>query len=216
MNREFDLIIFDWDGTLMDSVAKIVRCFQASMKDLNIQSPGENEIRNIIGLGLTESLEILIPDSTESVRNAVIDSYRYHFLEQDKTDMPFFEGVESGLPVLQDNGYKLAVATGKNRKGLDRLLDLHNLKNFFNATRCSDESISKPHPQMIHDILEITKIDAGRALMVGDTTYDMEMARNANIECVAVNYGVHDCHQLRSFQPKACLASFSEVMDWLI
>lgn len=216
MSREFDLIIFDWDGTLMDSVTKIVRCFQAAMKDLNIVAPDELEIRNIIGLGLEEALNVLLPGHTSLEKRLVIDLYREHFLERDKTAMPFFNGVESGLPLLQAHGYQLAIATGKNRKGLDRLLYNHNFEKYFTATRCSDESCSKPHPQMLNDILEITKVDPARAIMIGDTTYDMEMARNANVECMAVNYGVHDCEQLLSYRPKDCLGSFPELMNWLI
>lgn len=215
MNREFDLIIFDWDGTLMDSVAKIVRCFQAAMMDLNIPSPDEIDIRNIIGLGMDEALSVLLPAHTSQEKKSVIEMYREHFLERDKTAMPFFNGVESGLSQLQAHGYQLAVATGKNRKGLDRLLYNHNFEKYFTVTRCSDESNSKPHPQMLNDILEITKIDPERAIMVGDTTYDMEMARNANIECMAVDYGVHDCEQLRSYKPKDCLGSFPELVNWL-
>lgn len=215
MNREFDLIIFDWDGTLMDSVAKIVRCFQEAMNELNISSPSVDEIRNIIGLGMEEAMNILLPNHSSAEKNKVIDVYRDHFLERDKTDMPFFSGVESGLQQLQSHGYQLAVATGKNRKGLDRLLGLHDFDKYFTATRCSDESCSKPNPKMIHDLLSQTKIAPEKAIMIGDSTYDMEMACNAKIECIAVNYGVHDCQQLKQYKPKDCLDSFSDVMNWL-
>lgn len=216
MNREFDLIIFDWDGTLMDSIAKIVRCFQAAMDDLNITAPSEVAIRNIIGLGMEEALGVLLPKHSHQEKRKVINVYREHFLERDTTSMPFFSGVESGLPQLQAHGYQLAVATGKNRQGLDRLLGLHSFEKYFTTTRCSDESHSKPHPQMINDILAATNTSPARAIMIGDSTYDMEMARNANIECMAVNYGAHDCEQLRSYQPKDCLTSFPELMNWLL
>ncbi len=215
MNREFDLVIFDWDGTLMDSVAKIVRCFMAAMADANIRPPEESDIRNIIGLGLAEAMAVLLPNSSDQEKSKVIDLYREHFLIHDETEMPFFEGVETGLSQLQDSGYQLAVATGKNRVGLDRLLNLHDFEKYFTATRCSDETSSKPNPQMLNEILASTNVRPDRAIMVGDTTYDMEMAQNADVARIAVSYGVHECPRLLAYQPRDCLKTFPDVLKWL-
>ncbi len=216
MKREFDLVIFDWDGTLMDSVAKIVRCFIAAMEDANIPPPEESDIRNIIGLGLMESMAVLMPGSSDQEKLKVIDLYRDHFLIHDETEMPFFEGVETGLLQLQDNGYQLAVATGKNRVGLDRLLNLHDFEKYFTATRCSDETSSKPDPQMLNELLAITNVRPDRAIMIGDSTYDMEMACNADVACMAVSYGAHECDKLLAYQPRDCLKTFPDLLKWLM
>ncbi len=215
MNARYDLIVFDWDGTLMDSERKIVRCMSAAAADLGIADPGADAIRQIIGLGLDEAMEQLFPQAPSALRQSLTQRYREHFLGLDQTDMPLFAGVEEGLPRLAQEGFLLAVATGKARRGLDRVLDQTGTRRYFAATRCADESFSKPHPKMLEDILEQTGVSRDRALMVGDTTYDMLMARNAGVPALAVSYGVHTRAQLLECTPLGCVDSFSEVCQWI-
>jgi phosphoglycolate phosphatase len=215
MNRLFDLIVFDWDGTLMDSEAKIVRCMQAAAAESGIADPGPAAIRNIIGLGLNEAIQALFPEQTATRRADLVEAYRRHFLELDATDMPLFPGVTHGLTQLEQQGYLLAIATGKARRGLNRVLDETGMRHLFVSSRCADEAYSKPHPQMLEDILVHTGVDAGRALMVGDTVYDMEMARSAKVAGLAVSYGVHARERLLDCGALACLDSFPEVCAWV-
>jgi phosphoglycolate phosphatase len=215
MNRQFDLIVFDWDGTLMDSEAKIVRCMQAAAVDVGIPDPGVNAIRDIIGLGLKEAMQVLFPEYTSAHQGELVERYRQHFLELDHTGMPLFPGVTQGLAQLTEQGYLLAIATGKARRGLNRVLDETGMRHLFTSSRCADEAFSKPHPKMLEDILDETGVDAGRALMVGDTVYDMEMARNAKVAGLAVSYGVHARDRLLDCGALACLDSFPEVCAWV-
>ena len=215
MNARYDLIVFDWDGTLMDSERKIVRCMSAAAADLGLVDPGADAIRQIIGLGLDEAMEALFPQAPAALRQHLTLRYREHFLGLDQTDMPLFPGVEEGLPRLTQEGFLLAVATGKGRRGLDRVLDETGTRRYFAATRCADESFSKPHPGMLEDILEQTGVPRDRALMVGDTTYDMLMARNAGIAALAVSYGAHGRAQLLECAPLGCVDSFAEICRWL-
>lgn len=214
MTRRFQLVVFDWDGTLMDSEAKIVNCMQAAARDAGIADPGAAAIRHIIGLGLQEAMAALFPDSPMSLRDELVDHYRRHFLERDNTAMPLFPGVAEGLAALSDRGYLLAIATGKARRGLDRVLDETGLRDLFVASRCADETFSKPHPRMLEEILDLTGVDARQAIMVGDTIYDMQMAGNARVPGLAVSYGVHPREQLLQTGALDCLDSFGEVRAW--
>jgi phosphoglycolate phosphatase len=213
--RDYQLIVFDWDGTLMDSAGKIVRCFESAVGDVGLPSPGPAAIRNIIGLGLGEAVASLLPRCDSQTQSRVVERYREHFLHLDQTDMPLFPGVRDGLASLAQRGYLLAVATGKARRGLSRVLRETGLEALFAASRCADESFSKPHPQMLLDILDQTGVAPAAALMVGDTVYDMEMARNARVDGLAVSYGVHERERLLAHGPVACLDSFAEVHGWL-
>jgi phosphoglycolate phosphatase len=213
--RDYQLIVFDWDGTLMDSAGKIVRCFESAVGDVGLPSPGAAAIRNIIGLGLSEAVASLLPQCDPEAQSQVVARYREHFLHLDQTEMPLFPGVRDGLASLAQRGYLLAVATGKARRGLSRVLRETGLEHLFVASRCADESFSKPHPQMLLDILEETGVVPAAALMVGDTVYDMQMARNARVDGLAVSYGVHERERLLAHGPVACLNSFPEVHGWL-
>ncbi len=215
MKPEHELIIFDWDGTLMDSIAKIVRCFAAALEDAGISGPSEDAIRHVIGLGLGEAVAELLPEADAATRDQVVERYRQHFLHLDQTGMELFPGVRAGLEDLSAQGYLLAIATGKARRGLDRVLRETGTAHLFCVTRCADEAFSKPHPKMLEDILEQTGFTADRALMVGDTTYDMQMARHAGMDGLAVTYGVHGRELLAEHGPLACLDSFTEVYEWL-
>lgn len=215
MKRAYGLIVFDWDGTLMDSAPKIVRCFQKALAESGVRDPGEAAIRHIIGLGLNEAVDALLPQEPPETRARVVHHYREQFLHHDPTPSDLFPGVQEGLEALARRGYLLAVATGKSRRGLARVLEQTALGELFVATRCADEARSKPHPQMLEDVLEQAGIEPDRAIMIGDTVYDMEMARNARVDGLAVTYGVHAREMLMPFAPVACLDSFREVHQWM-
>lgn len=215
MKPPHELIVFDWDGTLMDSIAKIVRCFSAAAAEVGVPPPDEAATRHVIGLGLNEAVMQLLPGADNATRTQVVERYRQHFLHLDQTEMPLFPGVREGLERLVAKGFLLAVATGKARRGLDRVLCDTGMAHLFHVTRCADEAYSKPHPRMLEDILEHTGIPTERALMVGDTTYDMLMARQAGLDSLAVTYGVHGRELLMEHGPLACLDSFNEVYTWL-
>ena len=171
-------------------------------------------MRNIIGLGLTQALKTLYPDESTERRLQLVERYRKHFLELDATPTPLFPGVAAGLEKLRAQGYLLAVATGKARRGLNRALDETGMRPLFASSRCADETQSKPHPQMLHEILDETGVAPARALMVGDTVYDMEMARQAQVAGLAVSYGVHARERLLECGARACVDSFPEVYAW--
>jgi phosphoglycolate phosphatase len=214
--KKFDLIVFDWDGTLMDSESKIVNCIAAAARDCGVADPGRAASRHIIGLGLQEALNTLFPQLDAPSRMQIADRYREHFLHHDRTETALFPGVTQGLAALANEGYLLAVATGKSRRGLDKVLDETGTRGLFVATRCADETCSKPHPQMLHEILSETGMEARRAIMVGDTTYDMQMAVNAEMAGLAVSYGAHTRDLLLGHAPVACVDSFAEVCAWVM
>lgn len=215
MAKPFDLIVFDWDGTLMDSVAKIVACFKAALADVGLPPLAEDQIRHIIGLGLAEALVALLPQVDAAIRERVADRYREHFLHHDQTPMPLFPGVREGLEQLHRAGFRLAVATGKARRGLDRVFRETQLGSLFCVSRCADETCSKPDPRMLFDILAHTAVAPERALMIGDTTFDLAMATAAGVPSLAVSYGVHSRARLLAHHPLACFDSFNEVYEWL-
>ena len=215
MSRAYDLIVFDWDGTLMDSAAQIVRCFERAFADVGVASPGEPAIRHIIGLGLAEAIAALLPQADDATRAAVSARYKQYFLSLDADELPLFPGVRAGLEALLARGHLLAVATGKSRRGLDRVLGHTGLAHLFVATRCADEAFSKPHPRMLEDILDSTGMRSDQSIMVGDTTYDLVMARSIGMHGLAVSYGVHRREQLLAEAPIGCCDSFDEVHAWL-
>ena len=219
MPKPYSLIVFDWDGTLMDSEAKIVNAMQAAIADIAVPFRSREQIKNIIGLGLQEALSALFPavDKTQSTR--LVEAYRHHFLFMDQTPMPMFDGVDELLKALGEQRYWLAVATGKGRKGLDRVLDGCNLHHHFHITRCADECFSKPHPLMMEEIMDFVGVTPNQTLMVGDSEYDMLMAQNAGVDALAVSYGVHEKERLLSCggpgNVLGCLDDIRELHDWL-
>lgn len=206
------LLIFDWDGTLIDSTAKIVRCMQQAAERVGVDVLESSTICQIIGLGLPEAIATLYPHANARQLEKVREQYVHFFISVDQTPSPFFPGVEETLAVLRDEGHQLAVATGKSRRGLDRVLEQHNMQSFFHATRCADETKSKPHPQMLHELLHHFERKPVEALMVGDTHFDMAMAQQAGMARVAVSYGAHHRDQLLPYEPLACLDHFSELL----
>ncbi len=211
----YKLIVFDWDGTLMNSESRIVASVAAALSDLSLPALPRERVRNIIGLGLREAVEVLLPGRSDSFYGQYIDRYRYHFLEGDTTPMPLFDGVRETLHELRDRGWMLAVATGKSRRGLDRALEETGIGQLFAATRCADESPSKPHPGMLEELMGQLQVRPDDTLMVGDTEYDLQMALNAGTSAIAVCYGVHGRERLLEFAPLACLDAISELKDWL-
>lgn len=211
----YRLVVFDWDGTLMDSTDKIVNCFRSAARDTDLPVPSPEAARRIIGLGLGEALAELFPEAGEADLERVSRSYREHFLERDRTGTDLFPGVAEGLERLRSESFLLAVATGKARRGLDRVLSETRVAGVFAATRCVDEAASKPHPRMLLDILAQTGTDAGEALMVGDTTFDLQMAAAAGMDALAVSYGAHPVAPLLAENPRACVDDFSQVVRWI-
>jgi len=210
-----ELIAFDWDGTLMDSEARIVTCLQAAFVDLALPAPSHAAARDIIGLGLEESMLRLYPTADATLCANLIERYRQHFLVTNPTRSQLFAGVREALEQLAAHGYLLAVATGKSRVGLNLALAETDLNGFFHATRCADETCSKPNPQMLFDIMDELGVRPAATLMVGDTEYDLQMAHNAGTAAVAVCCGVHSSERLLAFQPLACLDSVSALPAWL-
>jgi phosphoglycolate phosphatase len=211
----YRLLIFDWDGTLMDSAAKIVRCFARAAADCGLRQPTAGEGARVIGLGLREAVAALFPEATPALCEAIGARYREYFLDLDDTPMPLFPGVRDALPELHARGFLLAVATGKSRRGLDRVFAETGIGPLFVASRCADETRSKPDPRMLHEILDATGVPAADALMIGDTTYDLAMASAAGMDRIAATYGAHPVAELLPHAPLACLASFAEVYRWI-
>lgn len=212
---DFDLIVFDWDGTLMDSEARIISSMRAAFTELAVAPPPPEAVREVIGLGLDEALHRLWPAASGSRRRTLMDAYRQQYLIADTTPMPLFEGAAEMVQDLHESGWLLAIATGKSRRGLDEALTASGLGRLFHATRCADESFSKPHPAMLEALMDELGVDAGRTLMIGDTEYDLEMARNAGAAAVAVGYGAHAAERLTAQGPLCCAMSIGELRDWL-
>jgi phosphoglycolate phosphatase len=208
------LIVFDWDGTLMDSETQIVHAIQSAIADLQLEARSVEACRNIIGLGLQEAVDALYPGRGEDFRQTFVARYRDHWFS-DSHASELFAGARETLELLKESGFTLAVATGKGRAGLDKALRQTGLSGLFSATRCSDETCSKPHPRMLNEILQELQIASQQALMVGDTEYDLQMANRAGVGSVAVSYGVHARERLLQHQPLVCLDRITELVDWL-
>lgn len=215
MERRFDLIVFDWDGTLLDSAAAIVRAIQAASEDLGVPVPTERQARQVIGLGLETALKQAVPELPEAAYPLMVERYRHHYLGSDH-ELKLFDGVEAMLASLRDRGHQLAIATGKSRLGLSRALQHCGLGDYFIATRCADECFSKPHPQMLHEILDALGERPENVVMIGDTSHDLNMAKNAGVAGVGVLYGAHLPEDLHACQPVACFGSIPSLSAWLL
>lgn len=215
MSAQFDLIVFDWDGTLMDSAARIVASLQAAGEDVGLPLRSDAECRNVIGLGMYEAINTLHPQMDPKHARRFVERYRHHFLVACPLPEVLFDGVHEILRSLEARRTWLGVATGKSRKGLDRALEYTRCKRYFHATRCADETCSKPDPMMLREIIEELDVPPGRTLMVGDTEYDLEMARRAGTAALAVTYGAHEPQRLEGFAPLACLDSVAALAMWL-
>ncbi|WP_341678547.1 HAD-IA family hydrolase [Niveibacterium sp. SC-1] len=214
MARNFDLIVFDWDGTLMDSTAMITHSIRAASADLGLPVPSVERARQVIGLGLVEALQYAVPELAREQYPQMVERYRFHYLARDH-ELVLFEGVLDLLGGLRESGYQLAVATGKSRKGLDRALAVAELRSFFDATRTADETFSKPHPEMLLQVMDVLMVAPERTLMIGDTTHDLQLAANAGVAALAVSFGAHELPELEAMSPLAILHSIPEVQAWL-
>ncbi|PRC92234.1 HAD-IIIA family hydrolase [Solimicrobium silvestre] len=214
VKRKYDLIVFDWDGTLMDSTATIVKCIQAAARDLNLPIPSAESASYVIGLSLFDAMQAVMPDVDAKHYPRMVERYRYHYLTQDE-ELVLFDGVKEMLTELSQSGYFLAVATGKSRVGLNRALDASKLLSVFDATRCADETFSKPHPAMLLELTRELGQDIKRTVMIGDTTHDLLMAGNAGADAVAVNYGAHPTEVLQELNPMYMANTVPMLHAWL-
>jgi phosphoglycolate phosphatase len=213
--RRFDLIAFDWDGTLYDSTRLIVRCIQAAVVDVGGARPSENDAAWVIGLGLAEALARAAPDVPKEKYAELGARYRYHYL-QHQDDLVLFDGVLPMLDALRARGHKLAVATGKSRRGLNEALSTVALRDRFDASRTADETFGKPHPRMLLELMEELDVPAARTLMIGDTTHDLQLAINAGCAGVGVSYGAHEPASFDVLAPLHVAHSVSGLAEWLI
>ena len=219
----YPLLVFDWDGTLVDSIKRIVTSLQfASRQTLDI-TISETQARNVIGLGLNEAIAKLHPELDEQLRfddlNNTANVYRQHYLYDNTVPAPLFAGVNELLDSLRADGYTLAVSTGKSRIGLEQSINEHQLADYFATTRCAgtgkNESKSKPDPEMLHEIMHELNFFASQTLMIGDSEHDLIMANNANMQCIGVTHGVHDAATLEKHNPLTCLKNITELSDYL-
>lgn len=214
MPKRFDLLVFDWDGTLMDSAGTIVSSIQSACYDLGLPVPSDAASRHVIGLGLQEAMEMLVPERSLDDYGRLVERYRHYYLGQD-SQIPLFEGVAQAITDLHANGFMLAVATGKSRRGLDRALEHSGLGAYFHSTRCADECFSKPHPCMIEQIMNETGVVPARTVMIGDTSHDLQMAVNAGVDALGAAYGAHPKASLEALSPLICADSFIELNEWI-
>jgi phosphoglycolate phosphatase len=210
----YELLIFDWDGTLMDSTALIASSLRSACEDVGVTVPSERDARFVIGLGLADTFSHVAPALDEEGRRRLSERFRHHFLAREH-EAPLYPGVREMLADLHARGRRLAVATGKARRGLDRVLDATGLARWFEATRCADEGFAKPHPDMLLMLMDMTGVEPRRALMVGDTTHDLELATNAGVDAISVSYGAHDEELLATRPAKARVSTVGDLHRWL-
>jgi phosphoglycolate phosphatase len=207
------LFIFDWDGTLLDSTDKIVSCLAASIAEVGLPARENHQLKEIIGLGLIEAFKDLFPGVDHDAVMALRETYAKHFKEADRTPCPFYPNAKETLVTLKERGHNIAVATGKSRKGLNRVLGNLEMETFFHGSRCADETRSKPHPLMLHELLEEFSITPQEAVMIGDTEFDMGMAKNADVPRIAVSYGAHAIERLQAYDPLMCVDRMDQILN---
>lgn len=213
--KKYEAIIFDWDGTVMDSTHSIVAAIQYACSDLDLPVPAARDAAWVIGLSLESALYRCVPDLGAQQLPLFIERYRHHFFELDKS-IKLFDGIVDVLQLVRQREGLLAVATGKSRAGLNRVLEQVQLGEMFHATRCADETAGKPNPAMLFEIFDELQLDPERVLMVGDTTHDIDMATSAGVDSMAVTYGAHDLPTLSASRPKVMVSSVAEMQSWLL
>jgi len=209
----YRLIVFDWDGTVIDSPRAIVECMQEASRDLDLPVPEPERASHVIGLGLHDAMKIVAPDLPGERYPEFIAAYRRHFLAREDT-MRLFAGMEALLERLSRER-SLAIATGKSRKGLERSLEATGVRRLFAASRCADETSPKPHPAMLLELMDELNHSRQETLMIGDTSHDLEMARAAGVDALAVTYGAHNEEGLRACGPLGCISTVTELERWL-
>ena len=214
MPKRFELLVFDWDGTLMDSAGAIIASIQASCSDLGLPVPERERAAHVIGLGLKDALAYAVPELAPDDYGKLALRYRHHYLARDP-DIELFPGMREMLAGLKQRGHLLAVATGKTRVGLERVLEATQLKQYFDSSRCADETHSKPHPAMLQELMQELSIEAQATLMIGDTAHDLQMALSAGVPSLAVSYGAHPRENLIGFNSLACIDTPQELAPWL-
>ena len=212
--RRFDLVVFDWDGTLFDSTALIVHGIQAACRDLGLPVPDDERASWVIGLSLRSAMEHAVPTITQEQIPQMVDRYRFHYIAR-QHDLTLFPGVLDMLHALKKRHHWLAVATGKSRAGLDEALKTVELKGLFDGTRTADETRSKPDPLMLHELMRQFGTDPDRTLMIGDTTHDLQLAANAGTPSVAVAYGAHAPSEFATHSPLIVAKTVTELAAWL-
>ena len=210
---KYPLLVFDWDGTIINSASTIAECIRQAAADVGLPVPTKEQASHVIGLGLHDALRHAVPSLAAERVPEFVERYREHFRASEHT-MDLFAGMRELLAGLSVER-KLGIATGKSRRGLDRSLDATGLRGYFRASRCADETHPKPHPAMLLELMDELDVRAEGALMIGDTSHDLEMARAAGVDALAVTYGAHAEDSLRSCQPRACVASVAELGRWL-
>jgi phosphoglycolate phosphatase len=213
--RRFDLIVFDWDGTLFDSTMLIVRCIQAACRDIQVAVPSDEAAAYVIGLGLHDALQHAVPGLPPERYPELGARYRHHYVAS-QHELVLFEGTLAMLTALRARGHLLAVATGKGRKGLDEALAHAQLQGMFDSTRTADQTASKPHPLMLLQLMDELRVPPERTLMIGDTTHDLQLAKNAGTPRVAVSYGAHGTEAFAQFEPLLVAHSTAELHQWLV
>ena len=209
----YSLLVFDWDGTIIDSATTIAQCIQLAAADLQLEVPTHEQASHVIGLGLQDALRYAVPQLRPEQMSEFVARYRYHFLMREDL-MDLFEGMRELIEGMS-KVRTLAIATGKSRRGLDRALDATGLKPYFQSSRCADETHPKPHPAMLLELMDEFEAKPESTLMIGDTSHDLEMARAAGVDALAVTYGAHAAASLRACGPKVCVASVTELRTWL-
>ena len=213
--RHYDLIAFDWDGTLFDSTAVIARCIQLAVADVGGTPPTREAASYVIGMGLMQALAHAAPDVPPERYPQLGERYKFHYVAH-QNDLSLFDGVLPMLAALKERHHWLTVATGKSRRGLDETLRSVELHGVFDGSRTADETAGKPSPLMLHELMREFGVDPGRTLMIGDTTHDLQMAVNAGCASVGVSYGAHEHDTFRSLRPRFVAHSVRELHDWLL
>jgi phosphoglycolate phosphatase len=209
----YRLLVFDWDGTIIDSASAIAECIRLAAGDLGLDVPTKEQASHVIGLGLHDALRYAVPQLRAEQMTEFVARYRYHFLLREDA-MGLFGGMRELIEAMS-KVRTLAIATGKSRRGLDRALDATGLKPYFHSSRCADETSPKPHPAMLLELMAQFDVAPQAALMIGDTSHDLEMARAAGVDALAVTYGAHPENDLRACTPKGCVSSVGELKRWL-
>ena len=212
--REFDLIVFDWDGTLYDSTALITRCIQAACADVGVPVPSDRDASYVIGMGLSEALQHAAPALPRERYAELGARYRHHYIAR-QHELDFFDGTLALLQALRGRGHRLGVATGKSRAGLDEALNTSALHGLFDATRTADETASKPAPRMLLELMRELGVSPARTLMIGDTTHDLQLAVNAGTASIGVSYGAHEHAAFKAFGPRHIAHSVADLSGWL-
>ena len=213
-DRRYDLIVWDWDGTIMDSTPTIVHCIQQACRDLGFKEPDDTLASSVIGLGIQDSLRRAVPWIEPRHFQQLTDRFRYHYLAKDH-ELDLFAGIRELLEELRADQFLLGVATGKSRVGLNRSLNHHQIGHLFHETRTADESFSKPHPAMLLELSDMTQVPTRRMLMIGDTTHDLDMAANAGVDAVAVTYGAHPPDTLKASPSLVHVDDVAQLSQWL-